>query len=108
MAAEIRKARATKGGGMMARRSRHRSLRSRAGLEEVTRVAWFLLFRAALRGEGVVARSWRRTFRIVITATARVIRRVKVAFISGTSIVNSTLFSSWDVKTVETKYGAVT
>jgi 5'-methylthioadenosine phosphorylase len=33
---------------------------------------------------------------------------VKVAFISGTSIVNSALFSSWEVKTVETKYGAVT
>jgi 5'-methylthioadenosine phosphorylase len=33
---------------------------------------------------------------------------MKVAFISGTSIVNSTLFSSWDVKTVETQYGAVT
>jgi 5'-methylthioadenosine phosphorylase len=33
---------------------------------------------------------------------------MKVAFISGTSIVNSTLFSSWDVKTVQTKYGEVT
>ena len=33
---------------------------------------------------------------------------MKVAFISGTSIVNSTLFSAWDVKTVETKFGAVT
>jgi 5'-methylthioadenosine phosphorylase len=33
---------------------------------------------------------------------------MKVAFISGTSIVNSTLFSSWEVKTVETKYGPVT
>lgn len=33
---------------------------------------------------------------------------MKVAFISGTSIVNSHLFSSWDVKTVETKYGPVT
>ncbi len=33
---------------------------------------------------------------------------MQVAFISGTSIVNSTLFSSWDVKTVDTKYGAVT
>lgn len=33
---------------------------------------------------------------------------MKVAFISGTSIVNSTLFSSWEVKTVETKYGTVT
>jgi 5'-methylthioadenosine phosphorylase len=33
---------------------------------------------------------------------------MKVAFISGTSIVNSTLFSSWEVKTVETKYGSVT
>jgi len=31
-----------------------------------------------------------------------------VAFISGTSIVNSTLFSSWDVRTIETKYGSVT
>lgn len=33
---------------------------------------------------------------------------MKVAFISGTSIVNSTLFASWAVKTVETKYGPVT
>jgi 5'-methylthioadenosine phosphorylase len=33
---------------------------------------------------------------------------MKVAFISGTSIVNSTLFSSWEVKTVQTKYGEVT
>lgn len=32
---------------------------------------------------------------------------MKVAFISGTSIVNSTLFSSWEVKSVETKYGEV-
>lgn len=33
---------------------------------------------------------------------------MKVAFISGTSIVNSTLFSSWAVKTIETPYGPVT
>ncbi|HVU32450.1 MAG TPA: MTAP family purine nucleoside phosphorylase [Opitutaceae bacterium] len=33
---------------------------------------------------------------------------MKVAFISGTSIVNSDLFSSWDVRTVETKHGSVT
>ena len=33
---------------------------------------------------------------------------MRVAFISGTSIVNSTLFSSWDVRTVETTYGPVT
>jgi len=33
---------------------------------------------------------------------------MRVAFISGTSIVNSTLFSSWDVRTLETPYGAVT
>ncbi|MBI5771310.1 MAG: MTAP family purine nucleoside phosphorylase [Verrucomicrobia bacterium] len=33
---------------------------------------------------------------------------MKVAFISGTSIVNSTLFSAWEVKTVETEYGPVT
>src|SRR5690348_4135274 len=33
---------------------------------------------------------------------------MKVAFISGTSIVNSTLFSSWEVKSIDTKYGPVT
>ncbi len=32
---------------------------------------------------------------------------MKVAFISGTSIVNSALFSSWPVKTVETAFGPV-
>ena len=33
---------------------------------------------------------------------------VKVAFISGTSIVNSTLFAEWAVRTVETPFGPVT
>lgn len=33
---------------------------------------------------------------------------MKVAFVSGTSIVNSDLFSAWAVKTVETPYGPVT
>jgi 5'-methylthioadenosine phosphorylase len=33
---------------------------------------------------------------------------MKVAFISGTSIVNSDLFSAWAVGTVETQYGPVT
>jgi 5'-methylthioadenosine phosphorylase len=33
---------------------------------------------------------------------------MRVAFISGTSIVNSTLFSSWEVRTIDTEYGAVT
>lgn len=33
---------------------------------------------------------------------------MKVAFISGTSIVNSTLFSAWEVRTAETPYGKVT
>jgi 5'-methylthioadenosine phosphorylase len=33
---------------------------------------------------------------------------MKVAFISGTSIVNSPLFSGWEVRSVETKHGAVT
>jgi 5'-methylthioadenosine phosphorylase len=32
---------------------------------------------------------------------------MKVAFISGTSIVNSDLFSTWETKTIETAYGAV-
>lgn len=32
---------------------------------------------------------------------------MKVAFISGTSIVNSDLFSSWELRTIETPYGAV-
>jgi 5'-methylthioadenosine phosphorylase len=33
---------------------------------------------------------------------------MKVAFISGTSIVNSQLFAAWEVKTIETKFGPVT
>ena len=33
---------------------------------------------------------------------------MKVAFVSGTSIVNSTLFSQWDVRTVATPFGPVT
>src|ERR1700722_1152579 len=33
---------------------------------------------------------------------------MKVAFISGTSIVNSTLFAAWEVRSVETPYGKVT
>ncbi|MFI5337116.1 MAG: MTAP family purine nucleoside phosphorylase [Opitutales bacterium] len=33
---------------------------------------------------------------------------MKVAFISGTSIVNSTLFAAWEEKTVATPYGEVT
>jgi purine nucleoside phosphorylase len=32
---------------------------------------------------------------------------MKVAFISGTSIVNSSLFSAWDVRTVNTLFGTV-
>ncbi len=33
---------------------------------------------------------------------------MKIAFISGTSIVNSPLFSAWEVRSVETKHGVVT
>ncbi|MDD2762660.1 MAG: MTAP family purine nucleoside phosphorylase [Opitutaceae bacterium] len=33
---------------------------------------------------------------------------MKVAFLSGTSIVNSTLFASWDIRRIETRYGLVT
>lgn len=33
---------------------------------------------------------------------------MKIAFVSGTSIVNSPLFSDWEVRSVETKHGAVT
>ncbi len=33
---------------------------------------------------------------------------MKVAFVSGTSIVNSQLFASWEVKTIATKFGEVT
>ena len=32
---------------------------------------------------------------------------MRVAFISGTSIVNSTLFSSWEARTVQTAFGPV-
>jgi 5'-methylthioadenosine phosphorylase len=47
-------------------------------------------------------------FRVVIAAREGVIRCMKVAFISGTSIVNSTLFSEWEVRKVETNHGTVT
>lgn len=50
----------------------------------------------------------REAFRVVTREAGGVSRRMKVAFISGTSIVNSSLFSSWEVRTVETKYGPVT
>ena len=33
---------------------------------------------------------------------------MKVAFLSGTSIVNSNLFAAWEVRSVETPYGPVT
>ena len=33
---------------------------------------------------------------------------MKVAFVSGTSIVNSRLFADWDARTIETRHGAVT
>lgn len=33
---------------------------------------------------------------------------MKVAFLSGTSIVNSNLFAAWEVRSVETPYGTVT
>lgn len=33
---------------------------------------------------------------------------MKVAFISGTSIVNSALFASWEVRTIDTPFGTVT
>jgi 5'-methylthioadenosine phosphorylase len=33
---------------------------------------------------------------------------MRVAFISGTSIVNSTLFSSWEARTLDTAFGPVT
>lgn len=33
---------------------------------------------------------------------------MKVAFISGTSIVNSTLFSQWEVRSIDTHFGKVT
>jgi len=33
---------------------------------------------------------------------------MKVAFISGTSIVNSSLFASWEIKAIDTPYGSVT
>jgi 5'-methylthioadenosine phosphorylase len=47
-------------------------------------------------------------FRVVNRAAGRVSRGMKIAFISGTSIVNSPLFSSWEVRSVETKHGPVT
>jgi 5'-methylthioadenosine phosphorylase len=48
------------------------------------------------------------SFRVALAPWRRVIRRMKVAFISGTSIVNSDLFAQWEVRTIETIYGPVT
>jgi 5'-methylthioadenosine phosphorylase len=47
-------------------------------------------------------------FHVVTAGADGVSTRMKVAFLSGTSIVNSTLFSSWDVKTIATAHGDVT
>jgi 5'-methylthioadenosine phosphorylase len=49
-----------------------------------------------------------RVFPVVAKLVSHVIARMKVAFISGTSIVNSTLFADWEVKTATTAYGQVT
>ena len=48
------------------------------------------------------------SFRVVNAVEHRVSRGMKSAFISGTSIVNSPLFSGWEVRSVETKHGVVT
>ena len=45
--------------------------------------------------------------KIVIRVKSAVIRGMKVAFISGTSIVHSALFSAWEARTVQTAYGPV-
>jgi 5'-methylthioadenosine phosphorylase len=55
--------------------------------------------RRAVSGEKRVGRS---------PASLRRSASMKVAFISGTSIVNSDLFAAWAVKTIETPYGPVT
>jgi len=45
---------------------------------------------------------------VVLALGGRDVRGVKVAFISGTSIVNSALFSEWEVRTIATAFGDVT
>jgi 5'-methylthioadenosine phosphorylase len=47
-------------------------------------------------------------FRVEPGARRGVSGGVKVALVSGTSIGKSTLFSAWEVRSVETKYGPVT
>jgi 5'-methylthioadenosine phosphorylase len=47
-------------------------------------------------------------FRVAPARDQPVTARMKVAFISGTSIVNSTLFSAWETAKVETNHGPVT
>ena len=47
-------------------------------------------------------------FRVAPGKDQPVTARMKVAFISGTSIVNSTLFSAWETAKVETNHGPVT
>jgi len=43
-----------------------------------------------------------------VEGRARIRPSMRVAFLSGTSIVNSTLFASWDVRVAETAFGPVT
>src|SRR5690606_3002743 len=53
--------------------------------------------------------SKRMHFPVVFSTVARRSSAgMKVAFISGTSIVNSDLFASWEVRSTETPYGSVT
>ena len=47
-------------------------------------------------------------FRVAPARDRTVTAPMKVAFISGTSIVNSTLFSAWETVKVETNHGPVT
>lgn len=46
-------------------------------------------------------------FHVAIGGRPSVILIMKVAFVSGTSIVNSSLFASWETRTIETPFGPV-
>jgi 5'-methylthioadenosine phosphorylase len=52
--------------------------------------------------------TFHRTARPPNSGDAILPSKLKTAFLSGTSIVNSTLFSAWEVKTIETAHGSVT
>ena len=57
---------------------------------------------------GWIGKGQKSGFDIDRRAGTAIMKPMKVAFISGTSIVNADWFTAWDIRTVDTEYGSVT